>query len=107
MDRNSILISLAAEISPSYAMKINNVNIDDQLWADNLQESAGLFPSSPMRGIMSSTVSKSSSNGEHITMESVSSCANTLSTEYYNFNFRMGAPIAGKDFDLTPTYSHG
>ncbi|GAM21917.1 hypothetical protein SAMD00019534_050920, partial [Acytostelium subglobosum LB1] len=94
--------SIPSEISPSYAMKINNTSINDQ-WADNIAD----FDNDD--SIHGSPVT--CSIGRPQILKQNTNCGEIPSpkTEYYNFNFRMGTPIAGKDIvgEATPTFSHG
>eukprot|EP01133_Synstelium_polycarpum_P017729 gene17729-21139_t len=72
----------------------NDLNIDQ--WADNIEDIEDkAFPSSPV----------SCSIGHPLNTITTSHLS-PLKGEYYNFNFRMGTPITGKDF-YTPTYTHG
>ncbi|GAM18178.1 hypothetical protein SAMD00019534_013530, partial [Acytostelium subglobosum LB1] len=82
--QSSIKETMPLEISPSYGMKLSNVQVED-IWADNIDEDC------PTPAIMSTTLG--------------GGLYSYAASEYYNFNFRMGAPIGGKDFDLRPTYS--
>ncbi|EAL63057.1 hypothetical protein DDB_G0288871 [Dictyostelium discoideum AX4] len=75
-----------SEISPSYAMKLNS-NMSDDIWGDNIEDSNPSY--SPFL-----TCSMGHSFGES-------------KNECYNFDFKNGAPISGKEFFLTPTFTHG
>eukprot|EP01132_Coremiostelium_polycephalum_P004648 gene4648-5806_t len=89
----------ANEISPSFAMKLTANGLTTDIWADNIDDTTPSFPSSPL----------SCSLGHPLTSIS-STMISPLKGEYYNFNFRMGAPIgSGKDLYLetTPTITHG
>ncbi|KYQ91712.1 hypothetical protein DLAC_07494 [Tieghemostelium lacteum] len=91
--KNSNDILLFSEISPSFAMKITSPNGEntDDIWADNIEDGPNTYPSTPLSCSLGHNYSKS-----------------PLKDQYYNFNFRMGTPIAGKDFCLdTPTLTHG
>ncbi|EGC28330.1 hypothetical protein DICPUDRAFT_93349 [Dictyostelium purpureum] len=78
-----------SEISPSFAMKINGYNAND-IWGGNIEDinpSSTPLMSCPMR---------------HQIIRPA-----TTTEEYYNFDFRMGAPIVGVELYATPTLTHG
>ncbi|KAF2075922.1 hypothetical protein CYY_002770 [Polysphondylium violaceum] len=88
------------EISPSYAMKITSPNgvVSTDIWADNIEDNEPNFPSSPLSCPLG-----------HPLYTTINAQNSTVKGDYYNFNFRMGAPFGG-DFYLDsthPTITHG